>query len=420
MPTIIRMPVLGIAIASMTITRWFLREGESVTRGQPLLEVQTDKITMEVPSEASGVLRKILLPEGAKMMDGTPIAIIGEAGEDVARLAAEAGAEAQAAHGGPLASEDGAASPGEVAAAAAASSQKSTASPLAKRIAKERGVDLSRVTPSSPGGRITEKDVLRYLEQSQAAAGGTPEASGAQAAPAQPSPAPGDDYEVIPLEGPRKVIAENVLRSARSAPHYTLGIEIDCGRLVALREALKAAHGTDLTYVPFVVKAMAKAVEHVPIANATIRDDRILVYKTAHVGVAVASGDLIFVPVVRNAAARTIVDIAREVEEQARLARNGTLAPAQVAGGTLTLTNMGVTEVDVRPGIAVLHQSQAVIVVMGRVKDRAVVVEGAVAARPIMDLTFTYDHRIVMGVPGGRYAERVKHYLESPELLTAS
>jgi 2-oxoglutarate dehydrogenase E2 component (dihydrolipoamide succinyltransferase) len=422
MATVIKVPALGIAIANITVLRWFVREGEAVAHGQPLLEVQTDKLAMEIPSEASGVLRKVLLPEGAQTAEGVPLAIIGEAREDIASLLAGLRtATPVSAPGGGAPAPAVAASPE---ASAAGASGKLLASPLAKRIARERGIDLSEVTPSGAGGRITEQDVLRHVEQTAA---GAPAPAGVGAGAEGPARRASDadgPVEVIPLQGARKIVADNLLRSARAAPRFTTGIEVDCSRLVALRNGLrdgyKKDHGVDLTYVPFVVKAMARAVEHVPIVNARIRDEAIIVHKVVHVGVAVATGDLVYVPVIREPAAKALWKIGREVEEHAALVRSNRLAPEHLSGGTITLTNMGVTEVDVRPGIAVLNDFQAAIVAMGRVRDRAVAVAGQVAVRPIMDLSFTYDHRIVMGVPGAKYAEWVKHYLEHPELLTAA
>jgi pyruvate/2-oxoglutarate dehydrogenase complex dihydrolipoamide acyltransferase (E2) component len=351
------------------------------------------------------------------MTAGTPIAVVGTGGEDIAQLLADVEAETRRAQ------EDRPA--GAVVPAPAPASPppggKPLATPLAKRLARERGVDLSLVPPGGPGGRITERDILRYVEQVQAAgqgAGGLLEER-----PAAPSPTreDGEAAEVIPLAGVRKVIADNVVASVRTSPRYTLGIEIDCSALVGLRTTLREAfqrrHGIDLTYVPFMVKAMAKAVLDVPIVNAMVRNDSIVVQKRAHVGVAVASGDLIFVPVIRNALDKTVPEIAQELQDHVNLARQEKLTLEHLTGGTITLTNMGVTDVDVRPGIAVIHQPQVAIVVMGRVKDRVVARNGEAVVRPIMEVTFTYDHRVVMGVPGGRYAERVKHYLEHPEGL---
>jgi pyruvate/2-oxoglutarate dehydrogenase complex dihydrolipoamide acyltransferase (E2) component len=230
-------------------------------------------------------------------------------------------------------------------------------------------------------------------------------------------------YEVIPLKGTRKAIADNMVRSVQTAAHYTMGANVDCSRLVALRERLKgefkSQHGIDLTYVPFLVKAIAAAVKDVPIVNATIRDDSILVYKTANVGVAVASEDYIFVPVIKRPILKSLLQVTRELAEFVRLVREKKLAPEHTRGGTITLTNMGVTNATIKAGITIINYPEVAIITQGRIKEQVVPVNGEMCIRPMMDLTFTYDHRVVMGVPGGSFAERVQFYLENPDLLLA-
>ncbi len=403
MATLVRVPELGIAIANVTILRWAAQEGEPVTRGQTLLEVQTDKMAMEIPAEVSGTLLRVFFQPDAQLTTGMPIAIIGAAGEDISALVAEAQ---------PGLDQAAEAAPAESPPAPAAPPREILASPVAKRLARAEGVDLALVMPSGAGGRITQEDVLTYLEQARQPR--------APAEPPAPAAAP-DGVEIIPLKGARKVIAEHMVRSVHTAPHYTIGVEVDCTRLVALRDRLrdefKAAHGLPLTYVPFVVKAIALAVRDVPIANATVRDDSIVVQKVAHVGVAVAVDDLIFVPVVRQPIAKPLFAVAREAADLAQAARDNRLRPEQARGSTITLTNMGIADVDIRPGTSVINQPEVANIIMGRVRDRVVPVEGLIGVRPILDLTFTYDHRAVMGIPGARFAERVKHYLESPEAL---
>jgi pyruvate/2-oxoglutarate dehydrogenase complex dihydrolipoamide acyltransferase (E2) component len=396
MATLVCVPELGIAIANITIVRWAAREGQPVSRGEVLLEVQTDKMAMEIPAEVSGTVLKAFFGEEAQLTPGMPLAILGAPGEDIRALLAQAEAGLTAAGSGPARPEPPPIAP--------APPREILASPIAKRIAREKGIDLAQVKPTGAGGRISQEDVLRHAAQREAA-----------------PPEPTDEVEVIPLKGARKVIAEHMVRSARTSPHYTLGIEADCTRLVALRTRLqdefRQAHGRDLTYVPFMVKAMALAVRDVPIVNATVRDDSIAVQKVAHVGVAVAVDDLIFVPVVQRPVDKPIFAIAREVADLAQSARENRLRPEQARGGTITLTNMGIADVDIRPGTSILNQPEVANVIMGRIRDRVVPVDGLIGIRPILDVTFTYDHRVVMGIPGARFAERVKHYLENPEAL---
>lgn len=417
MAVLVRVPTLGIAIANVEIIKWCFKAGEQIARGETLLEVQTDKMVMEVPAEASGVLLKVFFREEAQLTIGAPIAIIGRAGENIDRLVAEADAEIRALPAQPP--EAAAALATAVESQPAPASGKVLASPVAKRLAQEKGVDLAKVQPSGARGRITQEDVLRYVEQMQAA----PQPAALPAAfPALGAEA--DEYEVIPLKGTAKVIADNMVRSVHTSAHYTMGIEADCSLLVALRERLKdefkRVYEVNLTYVPFMVKAIAMAVRDVPRANATIRDDNIIIQKVAHVGVAVASGDYIFVPVIRKPIAKTLLQVARELSEYRQLVQDNKLTPDHTYGGTITLTNVAVAGLSTNAGMSIINQPEVASISMGRVSDRVVPVNGEVAIRPIMNVTFSYDHRVVMGVPGARFAERVKHYLENPELLLAS
>jgi pyruvate/2-oxoglutarate dehydrogenase complex dihydrolipoamide acyltransferase (E2) component len=419
MAKIIKMPVLGIAIANISINEWFVKVGDQVSHGQPLLEVQTDKITMEVPSEESGVLLKTFYEKEAQLTDGVPIAIIGEAGEDITSLISEVQAELQGLdvpQPEPEATLETETDPiPEPEPSPVKASGKPLATPLVKRIAREHGVDLSRVIPTGPGGRITKKDVLAFTEPAKPVEKPT----------LQPTSIAEDELiEVIPLTGTRKVIADNMLASVQSTPHYTIDAEVDCTRLVILRNKLKddfkEIHGVDLTFVPFVVKAMALAVNDVPLVNATVRGDEILVQKVAHVGVAVAKDDLLYVPVVRSPISKTLLEVAREVTEVATLVRDDKLSLDQLVGSTITLTNMGIVDLGSDGGTSVINPPEVAVICMGRVRDRVVPKDGEVAIQPSMRLLFTYDHRVVMGIPGAKFAEKMKYYLEHPELLIAT
>lgn len=400
MATIIKVPALGIAIANITITSWLVKEGEGVTQGQTLLEVQTDKISMEIPSESSGLLLRRFFEQGAKLKEGIPLAIIGETGENIDDLVSQVHAQL---------TQQGFGLPQESATATAVEptpSGKAVATPLAKRVAKEKGVDLARVRGSGPGGRITEQDVLKYAEQQEPTRAATPSAD--------------VEYEVIPLERARKVIADHMVESVHISPHYNISIEVDCSRLVALRNKLTdefQAQGIKLTYVPFMVKAVAFAVREVPIVNSTVRDGNIVVQKTAHIGIAVATGDLILIPVIRQPIRKTILEVAREAAHFIELVRQGGLVPQDVAGGTITITNMGAAEANVTGGTAIINQPQVAIVTMQKMMDRVVAVNNAIMIRPMMNVNFTFDHRVVMGIPGARFANFVQHYLEEPECL---
>jgi len=419
MAKLIKMPVLGIAIANITINEWFVNVGDEVSQGQPLLEVQTDKITMEVPSEESGVLLKVFYEKDSQLTDGIPLAIIGQAGENIDPLVAEVQVDLQGLdvpqpelESSPQVEPDPVPEPEPE---SVKPPGKTLATPLVKRIARESGVDLSKITPTGPGGRITKKDVLAYKESAQPVKTKTKKAV----------PVSEDEIiEVIPLSGTRKVIADNMVQSVRTAPHYTIDAEVDCTRLVMIRNKLKDdfkdIHGVDLTYVPFVVKAMALAINDVPLVNATVRGDEILVQKVAHVGVAVAKDDLLYVPVVRSPIAKTLLEVAREIMEVATLVREDSLGLDQLVGSTITLTNMGVVDLGSDGGTSVINPPEVAVICMGRVRERVVPKDDEIIIQPSMRLLFTYDHRVVMGIPGAKFAEKMKYYLEHPEILLAT
>jgi pyruvate dehydrogenase E2 component (dihydrolipoamide acetyltransferase) len=413
MAKIIRMPVLGIAIANISINEWFVSVGEEVKHGQPLLEVQTDKITMEVPSEGSGVLLRAFFEKEAELTDGVPIAIIGQPEDKIDDLIQEVQAELQ----GLDIPQSQVEIPSQVVPQVepTQTTHEVLATPLVKRIAREKGIDLSKVPPTGPGGRITKQDVLAYVEP----------APKVDVVPVEAAPiAKNDILEIIPMRGTRKVIADNMIRSAQTIPHYTIDAEVDCTRLVALREKIKVdfkeTHNVDLTYVPFVVKAMAKAVDDVPLVNATLQNDQIIVQKTANVGVAVAKDDLLFVPSIKKPIEKSLLQIARELMDLALRVREDRLELDQLTGSTITLTNMGIVDLGSDGGTSVINPPEVAVICMGRVRDRVVPVSGEIRIQPSMTLLFTYDHRVVMGIPGAKFAERMKYYLEHPELLLAT
>jgi pyruvate dehydrogenase E2 component (dihydrolipoamide acetyltransferase) len=413
MAKIIRMPVLGIAIANISINEWFVNVGEEVKQGEPLLEVQTDKITMEVPSEETGVLLRVFFEKDAQLTDGIPIAIIGHPEDTIDDLIHKVQGELQ---GLDVPQQQVEIAPQVVSQVETPQTTGEVlATPLVKRIAREKGIDLSRVKPTGPGGRITKQDVLAYTEP-------MPEVDvpAVTAAPISED----DILEIIPMRGTRKVIADNMVRSAQTIPHYTIDAEVDCTRLVTLREKLKTefkeTHTIDLTYVPFVVKAMAKGVDDVPLVNATLKKDQIIVQKTANVGVAVAKDDLLFVPVIKRPVEKSLLQIARELMDLALRVREDRLELDHLSGSTITLTNMGIVDLGSDGGTSVINPPEVAVVCMGRVRDRVVPVNGEIKIQPSMRLLFTYDHRVVMGIPGAKFAEQMKYYLEHPELLLAT
>lgn len=415
MASIVRVPALGAAIANVIVVRWAVDEGAAVKQGATLLEVETDKMNMDIPADRSGVLHRILVSPGTETQEGRPLAVIGDASEQVGDLVAQALTELGAPVGSDAPAEAEPATAPEAEATAVEGAKKVRASPVARRVARELGIDLAQIKPSGKGREmITEGDVRRHNVETRAAA-----AAAAVASPSSTRPAPvsgGDDLELIPLVGARRVLADRVAESARIAPHFTMTLEIDCMQLVAARDALQSEFeretGARLTYTPFLVKAIARAVQDVPIVNSSLVGDEIHVRKTANVGVAVAVDDVIFVPVIREPIAKSIIEIGGELNRLTQLARARKLGPEDSLEGTITLSNVGGTEIV--NATAIINQPQVAMIATTRIVDRVVPINGAITVRPQMNALFTYDHRVVQGIPGARFAERMKAYLEHP------
>jgi len=408
----VRVPQLTQTMSEATITRWLKREGEIVRAGEPLLEVVTDKATLEVESPAGGVVGRILVREGDVPV-GTTIAVLLEPGEKMPEMASAAATPTAASAPGSPTAPDRISPPGP---------GRLRASPLARRVAEEQGVDLSRVTPTGPGGLITEADVRAYLRASRASdeaaapAGPSPAArptpSAVQASPAGRAPALKDDHEeeeVIPLVGVRKTIAERLSLSRRTAADVTTVAEVDMGEIAALREHL------DFTYTAFVARAVAMALTEFPILNSRLVEDRIVVSRRVHLGVAVAVDDRLMVPVIRDAPTKSLHQIAAELAELSKLAAEGTLAPEQLSGSTFTLTNSGVFGSLLFTPI--INPPESAILGMGKIAKTPVVRNDEIVIRPMMYLCLTYDHRVVDGAPAVRFLQRVKALLETPKMM---
>ena len=382
------MPQLGESVTEGTVERWLKKPGDWVERFEPLVEVNTDKVNVEIPSPVAGRLREILAPAGTTVAVGEPLAILEEAA-----VAAEA-TEAPAAEAEPA--------PRAVAQAgqALAPAGRRRATPRVRRLAAEHGVDLDQVTGTGPGGRITEKDVL-------AAATARPKEVAA-AAPAQ-------EEEAIALSPVRRTIAQRMARSKFSAPHAWLVMEADVTPLVRLREAKKVEFrersAVDLTYLPFVVKATAEAVREQPILNSTWAEDKIVVKKRIHIGVAVAVEEGLIVPVIRDADRLGVAALAQAIHELTARAKGGRLRLEDVQGGTFTVDNTGAFGSVV--SMPIINQGQAAILSMEAITRRPVVVDDAIAVRSIMNLCLSFDHRILDGAIAGRFLQSIKQRLEA-------
>ena len=449
------MPQMGVSVSEGTITRWLKQEGEQIEADEPLLEISTDKVDTEVPSPASGTLTQILVQEGETVDVGTKLGQIGGAAAEVPAEAAEpeppAPAAEKAAEPGPSAPEPAATPPAaeQPAQPAPSGNGKAFVSPVVARIASEHGVDPSQVPGTGSGGRVTKKDILAFVESGgaqqqqpheQPAAAPEPAQAEAPAAPAPtrepapppkpPAPAPVAAGETLPGEtiepitAMRRGIAEHMRRSLDTAAHVTSAIEVDFSRIVSVRERLKkeyqAAYGVNPTYLAFVAKASVETLRDYPYVNAEMRGDSIVTRSFVNLGIAVelAEGKGLIVPVLRNAEGLNLLGLARGIAEIAAKARNKQLVPDDVQGGTFTITNPG--GYGTFHGTPVISQPQSAILGTYALVKRPWVVEDelgqdVIAIRPLMNITLTYDHRLVDGALAGRFLHDLRERLEGWE-----
>jgi pyruvate dehydrogenase E2 component (dihydrolipoamide acetyltransferase) len=452
------MPQMGVSVSEGTITKWLKQEGEQVEADEALLEISTDKVDTEVPSPASGTVTQILVQEGETVEVGTKLAQIGgaPAGNGQAQAAptepatAQAAAESEAASGAegetPTAAlveeaKPAAPEPEPAPAPAApvgdgATDGKSFVSPVVARIASEHGVDPGQVQGTGRGGRVTKKDILNFIEQgapaaapaapAEAAAAPTPAAAPAPAAPAPPAPLEPVEAEtgeqLEPMTAMRRGIAEHMRRSLDTSAHVTSAIEVDMSKVVSIRKKLKkeyeAAYGVNPTYLSFVARATVETLREYPWINGEIRGEQIVTRNYVNLAFAVelADGKGLIVPVLKHAEGLNLLGIARGVTDIAQRARDKQLTPDEVQGGTFTITNPG--GYGTFHGTPVISQPQAAILGTYAVVKRPWVIqddrgEDVIAIRPIMNLTLTYDHRLVDGALAGRFLRDLREKLQS-------
>ena len=396
----VTLPRLGQGMESGTIVRWLKAEGDTVEKGEVLYELDTEKATQEVEAEASGVLLKILAGEGEEIEVGKTIAVIGEAGEEVSVEEPEPAAEAPE----PKAEAPAPAPVPEPAPAARSENGgRVKASPLARRIARERGIDLSSLSGTGPEGRIVAEDVERAEKTAPAVAAAAPSA-------------PTGEVEVVALTGMRKAIARR-MTEAWAAPVFQITMTADMTAAIRLREGLVArmAEGeAKPTYSDILTKVCAVALRRHPAVNALFAGEEVHLMPTANVGIAVAVPNGLVVPVLRSCETKTIPQLANERAEIVARTRAGGLRQEDLEGGTFTISNLGMYGVE--RFVAVLNPPQAAILAVGAIEERAVVRDGEVVARPVLELTLTCDHRTVDGATASEFLRTVKQFLEDPGL----
>jgi pyruvate dehydrogenase E2 component (dihydrolipoyllysine-residue acetyltransferase) len=398
-PTEVILPRLGQGMESGTIVRWLKSEGEPVEKGEPLFELDTDKVTQEVEAEAAGVLLKIAVAEG-EVPVGQTVAFIGSEGEDVPEVAAAAPTEEDAKPSEP---EPAPAQEAPQEAAIASGNGRIKASPLARRMARERGIELSGIRGTGPDGRIVAEDVERA------------EAGGPTAPPpVAPTPAPPGEVDRIPLSNIRKTIARR-LTEAWQIPVFQLQASADMTRVNALVARLRERDpDVRITVTDVLTKVCAQALMRHREVNAEFTEDAILLHPSANVGLAVAAPQGLVVPVIRSAERLSLTEIAGVRADVVGRAREAKLRAEDLEGGTFTISNLGMYAVE--RFTAVLNPPQAAIVAVGATEERVVPVDGETVVRPMVTLTGTFDHRAVDGAPAAAFLQTLKESLEDPGL----
>ena len=406
MPTDVVMPQMGESVAEGTIVRWIKKVGESIDRDEPLFEISTDKVDAEIPSPGEGVLLEIRVQEGETVPVNSIVAVIGEAGTATVAKPSEASAPAAPIH--PKSIEV----PADPAAAVTAESngtRRLRSSPLVRKIAKEHGVDISKIEGTGLAGRVSKRDILAYMES------GSPgvEARRPSQAPPRPDFKPGEDVRIEKMSVMRKKIAEHMVASVRTSPHVYSVFEIDFHRVEQLRLKKKAEYeraGARLTYTTFIAKATIDAITECPFANASIDGDAIAYKREINLGIAVALDAGLIVPVIRDAASRSMLDLSRMIQDLAQRARSKQLKNDEVQGGTFTITNPGVFGAAF--GLPIISQPQVAILAVGAIEKRVAVVDDMIAIRPMAYVSLGHDHRLIDGADAGRFLRAVKDRLE--------
>ncbi|MGB2603839.1 MAG: 2-oxoglutarate dehydrogenase, E2 component, dihydrolipoamide succinyltransferase [Candidatus Sulfotelmatobacter sp.] len=439
MPTDIIMPQMGESIVEGTITKWLKKPGDKVQRDEPLFEISTDKVDAEIPAPASGVLQEIKISEGTTVGVNTIVGTIASDGEAPAKPAPAPAPEAPAAEKAAAEKKEAkklAAAPTPAPAASATlppahepaeeGEEEARSSPLVRKIAREHGINLSQISGTGLGGRITKQDIMAFIERAAAAmsapAAPTPQPTAVSipsrpAAPPTPAAYPGD---LVPMTNMRKIIAQRMIESRRTSAHVHCMYEVDFTRIVSLRakhkNAFEQRHGVRLTFMPFFVRSAIIAVQQWPIVNASIEGESIRYHRQIHVGIAVALDWGLIVPVLKNAGDLNFLGLQRGITDLGERARSKKLKPEEVEGSTFTVTNPG--QFGAVFGLPIINQPNSAIMGVGGITKQPLVVtdrEGndSIAIRSVVHLTLGYDHRLIDGAVADQFMALVKKTLEN-------
>jgi len=397
------MPKLGMTMEKGLIERWLKKEGDYVEKGEPLLEVMTDKVTIEVESFHNGYLKKILVKEGEEIPVTEVIAYIGEKDEKISEEIIKG-----------MIKEKGE----EKIEIKRREEEKVLASPLAKRLARQMKVDLSKVTGTGPGGRIVKADVLKAAKEVKMREAEIKEKEKIEIEreiiKKRITP---KILETIPLKGIRKTIAERMYKSISEIPHFTLYVEIDISNLKSLKDKLnKETKGKKISYTDLIVKATALSLEKYPILNSTLKDDKVIIFKDINVGLATSMEDGLIVPVIFNANKLSLEEIADKRVDLVNRAGENKLELDDVSGSTFTITNLGMFEIEYFSPI--INFPEAGILSVGAITKKPIVdKEGKITAEPMMKLGLTLDHRVLDGVTGAKFLQYLRKILQEPNKL---
>jgi len=365
------LPRLDPEMKEGTILEWIRKEGDAVKKGEPIAEVEGEKVIFEVEAPESGILARILVNEGNSVPIATPIAILAEKEEEVAKAM-------------------------EVQVRAPVKEEKTLrASPAARKIAIEHGVDLAKIDGSGPGGRIVKLDVLKFVEEM-----------------VKEKVSPLEVERVIPLRGIRKTIAERMASSYRTIPHVAITMEVNMSEAVKLREKMEGMMNSKIPFTAILTEVLANALGKHPILNATLDEDQIKIFKDINVGIAVAVEDGLIVPVVHKADEKNITEITSIVKSLIQKAKERRLSVEELKGGTFTITNLGGFGVDVFTPI--INPPQAAILGIGRIAEKPRFLNGKIEVLPVMTLTLNFDHRIIDGAKAAEFLREIKNLLEWP------
>ena len=407
MATELNMPQMGYDMQEGTVVRWLKSEDSEVAEGEPIAEIETDKAVVEVESTASGLLRRIVVPEGTTVPVGQPIAIIGTRDEELPEVEAT---PVKAAEPAPEAASIPLPPSPTVSEAALTPIGEIRASPVAKRLAEERGIDLSRIEGTGPGGRITKADVLAVEPPARGAeaASAPPVESGAPAVKAAPG-------ETVPLSRMRQQIARVTVKSKREIPHFYVSAEIDMTRAMEMRQHVNSEVAEEESRVSvndLIIKACVGALKTFPKVNASFAEDGIQVSPQINVGIAIAEEEGLIVPAIMDCGGKSLAEVARASKDLIDRSKSGTLSSQEYTGGTFTISNMGMF--DVSSFAAIIHPPQAAVLAVGTVAKRPVVRDGQVTVAEMMTATLSADHRVSDGAEGARFLMEIKRLLEHP------